>query len=143
MYCRRTDLTDYVLAAYLDAAEEQTPGVVDSTLSNVFGEIDDALRSRFVLPLTTVPDTLRRIAAVLAAYRIVGAITSLMSSEGGSGNEWVPLQTQYKQAVKDLEAIRDARLDIGLPELGEESVEEGVAVATGSQKFGPDTWEKF
>jgi phage gp36-like protein len=120
MYCQKTDLTGYVLNAYLTAAEEQTPGIVDQTLANVSGEIDDALRSRFELPLAEVPGTLTRIAAVMASYRIVGAITSVMASEGGSNNEWIPLQTQYKQAVKDLEAVRSGKLDIGLKELGEE-----------------------
>ncbi|WP_338669768.1 DUF1320 domain-containing protein [Pseudodesulfovibrio methanolicus] len=121
MYCERADLTDYVLEAYLTAAEGQTPGIVEKTLGNVSGEIDDALRARFELPLTQTPDTLKRIAAVMTSYRIVGGITSLMTAEGGSNNDWIPLQTQYKQAVKDLEAIRDAKLNIGLKELGQEA----------------------
>jgi len=121
VYCQRADLTDYVLDAYLVAAEEQTPGIVEKTIGNVSGEIDDALRARFELPLRQVPGTLTRIASVITVYRIVGAITSVMATEGGSNNEWVPLQTQYRQAVKDLEAIREGRLDIGLKELGEES----------------------
>lgn len=121
MYCDRADLTDYVLEAYLTAAEEQTPGIVAKTIGNVSGEIDDALRARFELPLTTVPGTLKRIAAVIVSYRVVGGITSLMTAEGGSNNDWVPLQTLYKQAIKDLEAIRDAKLNIGLKELGQET----------------------
>lgn len=121
MYCKRTDLTDYVLKAYLTAADEQTAGIVDKTLANVSSEIDDALRARFVLPLATVPGTLVRIAAVIASYRIVGGITSMMSTDGSTANDWIPLQTQYKQAVKDLEAVRTASLDIGLTELGEET----------------------
>lgn len=129
MYCQRSDLTDYVLAAYLDAAEEQSPGIVDKTMANVAGEIDDALRPSFVMPLSTVPATLTRIAAVMSAYRVVGAITSLMSTETSGGNEWIPLQSQYKQAVKDLAAIRDARMDIGLEELGEQPAQ-GEAMAT-------------
>lgn len=141
MYCQRTDLNDYVLEAYLTAADGRRPGIVDRTLENVSGEINDALRSRFELPLSTVPDTLRRIAAVLAAYRIVGAITSLMDSESGSNNEWLPLQTQYKQALRDLEAIRDGTLPLGLAELGEEAADD-VAVAVVSRKasFGFRGW---
>ncbi|WP_419787220.1 DUF1320 domain-containing protein [Pseudodesulfovibrio sp.] len=130
MYCERTDLTEYVLEAYLTAAEEQTPGIVDKTIRNVSGEIDDALRARFELPLVTVPSTLKRIAAVIVSYRVVGGITSLMTSEGGSNNDWIPLQTQYKQSVKDLEAVRAAHLDIGLKELGEESKTEDLIVKT-------------
>lgn len=132
MYCERTDLTAYVLEAYLTAAEEQTPGIVDKTLANVFGEIDDALRPLYRLPLETVPVTLNRIAAVMVAYRVIGAITSLMSSESSGGNEWIPLQTQYKAALKDLAAIRSGKMDIGLDELGEEQVE-GTAMAVVSR----------
>ena len=130
MYCERADLTDYVLEAYLTAAEGQTPGIVTKTIQNVSGEIDDALRARFELPLVTVPDTLKRIAAVIVSFRVVGGITSLMTSEGGSNNDWIPLQTQYKQAVRDLESVRAATLDIGLNELGEESKTEDLIVLT-------------
>ena len=140
MYCQQTDLTDYVLSAYLDAAEEQTPGIVAKTIANVSAEIDDALRARFVLPLETVPGTLTRIAAVTAAYRIVGAITSVMSAENGSNNEWIPLQTQYKQAVKELEAVRSGTLDLGLKELGEESRVDGVEVVTRRPMFDWRGW---
>lgn len=140
MYCERADLTDYVLEAYLTAAEEQTPGIVAKTIQNVSGEIDDALRARFELPLATVPDTLKRIAAVIVSYRVVGGITSLMTSEGGSNNDWIPLQTQYKQAVKDLEAVRAANLDIGLKELGEESRTEGMIVRTRKPAIDMGGW---
>lgn len=132
MYCKRADLTDYVLAAYLDAAEEQSPGIVDKTIANVSGEIDDALRPLYRLPLDTVPVTLNRIAAVMVGYRVIGAITSLMSSEASGGNEWIPLQTQYKAALKDLDAIRSKCMDLGLDELGEEQVE-GTSMAVVSR----------
>lgn len=140
MYCERADLTDYVLEAYLTAAEEQTPGIVAKTIQNVSGEIDDALRARFELPLATVPDTLKRIAAVIVSYRVVGGITSLMTSEGGSNNDWIPLQTQYKQAVRDLESVRAANLDIGLKELGEESRTEGMIVRTRKPAIDMGGW---
>jgi len=140
VYCERADLTDYVLEAYLTAAEEQTPGIVAKTIQNVSGEIDDALRARFELPLATVPGTLKRIAAVIVSYRVVGGITSLMTSEGGSNNDWIPLQTQYKQAVKDLEAVRAANLDIGLKELGEESRTEGMIVRTRKPAIDMGGW---
>jgi len=141
VYCERADLTDYVLEAYLTAAEEQTAGIVAKTIRNVSGEIDDALRARFELPLIQTPDTLKRIAAVMTAYRVVGGITSLMNSEGGSNNDWIPLQTQYKQAVKDLESIRDAKLNIGLTELGQESrSDESLIVKTKKPTIDMGGW---
>ncbi len=121
MYCERADLTVYLLEAYLTVAEEQTPGIVDTTLANVSGEIEEALKSRYALPLPQVPDTLRRIAAVITAYRVVGAITSIMREAGLSDNDWIPLQTQYRQALKDLEAIREGKMDLGLPGVDQET----------------------
>lgn len=141
MYCNQTDLTEYVLEAYLTAAEEQTPGIVEKTLANVAGEIDDALRARFMLPLFSVPSTLKRIASVLASYRIVGGITSVISSEAGSNNEWIPLQTQYKQAVKDLEAVRTGSLNIGLVERGEtQRSDDSMIVVTRKKVLDMEGW---
>lgn len=141
MYCDRDDLTEYVLEAYLLAADEQTPGIVEKTLQNVSGEIDDALRARFILPLSITPDTIKRIAAILSAYRVIGAITSLMTAEGGSSNDWIPLQTQYKQAIRDLEAIRDGKLSIGLEEQGEEVREdESLIVVTRKPSIDMGGW---
>ncbi|MGE4195328.1 MAG: DUF1320 domain-containing protein [Pseudodesulfovibrio sp.] len=141
MYCERTDLTDYVLEAYLTAAENQTAGIVDKTIANVSGEIDDALRARFELPLVSTPNTLKRIAAVIVSYRVVGGITSLMTSEGGSNNDWIPLQTQYKQAVRDLESIRDGKLNVGLVELGEEArVDDELIVITRAPSIDMGRW---
>jgi phage gp36-like protein len=120
VYCERTDLTDFVLDAYLTAAEGQKPGVVEKAISDTTSIIDDALRARFVLPLSTVPATIKEMAAVIAAYRAIGSVTSIMKSEGGSNNEWIPLQTQYKQAMKNLELLRNGKLNLGLSELGQE-----------------------
>jgi phage gp36-like protein len=141
VYCERADLTDYVLEAYLVAAEEQTAGIVEKTIRNVSGEIDDALRARFELPLLQTPDTLKRIASVMVAYRVVGGITSLMNSEGGSNNDWIPIQTQYKQAIKDLESIRDGKLNIGLKELGQEArSDESLIVKTRKPTIDMGGW---
>ncbi len=143
-YCQSADLGDYLLEEYILKAEEFKPGIVDRTIGNVSGEIDDALRSRFVLPLATVPPTIKRICAVMSAWRMVGAITSMMAQETNDDNEWVALQTQYRQSVKDMEAIRDGKLKLGLPELGATPVSDSrVAVVTRPRQFGDDAWSKF
>lgn len=139
MYCERTDLTDFVLDAYLAAAEKQKPGVVEKTIQSVSATIDDALRARFVLPLTAIPATIKEMAAVMAAYRAVGSVTSVMKSEGGSNNEWIPLQTQYKQAMKNLQLLREGKLNLGLDELGQTPQEsEDVVVITRKPTFNLD-----
>lgn len=138
MYCERPDLTDYVLDAYLTAAEEQKPNIVENSIKNVSGEIDDALRRYYILPLTVIPATIKRICAVLAAYRVVGAITTFVDSESSSGNEWIPLQTNYKDAKKDLAAIRDGKMDLELERLGAEPSDDDteIAVITRPSTFG-------
>lgn len=139
MYCERTDLTDFVLDAYLAAAEKQKPGIVEKAIKDASATIDDALRSRFALPLSTVPATIKEMTAAMAAYRAVGSVTSVMKSEGGSDNEWIPLQTQYKQAMKNLQLLRDGKLNLGLDELGETPQEnEDVVVITRKPTFNLD-----
>jgi phage gp36-like protein len=138
VYCERADLTDYVLEAYLVAADEQKPGVVDKTIAQVSEEMNDTLRSLYILPLPTVPPTIKRICAVIAAYRAVGSVTSLMDSSGSSGNDFLTLQTQYKEALKDKELLRQGKLDLGLEELGAEPQEEAgtsAVVVTSPKKF--------
>lgn len=142
MYCTQNDLTDYILEDYLLAVERKKPGLGEDTIKNVSGEIDDALRHRFVLPLSTIPATIIRICAVMSSFRMIGAITSLMESEASSGNEWLPLQTLYKQSVKDLESIRDGKLALGLKELGEEIQDsEKLVIVTTASKF--KDWDRF
>lgn len=117
MYCERTDLHDYIPKAYLDAADKVTPGIVDRKLVSVCGAIDDALRRNYVLPLVVVPETIKRMAAVMAAYESMGGITAV-KDDTTSGNKLLVLQDLYKQARKDLALIRDNKLELGLDELG-------------------------
>lgn len=143
-YCIVTRLADYVLQAYLDKLEELNPGILQKHVDGVSAEIDDVLRSRYQLPLQSIPETLSRICTVMAAYRAVGSITSLMQSEGGSSNEWLPLQTMHKQALKDLADIRDGKIDLGLEELGEVNVEaDSTLISSPVRIFDDDTWSKF
>lgn len=143
MYCQRSDLNDYVLEAYLSKAEELNPGCADRHLATVEEEIDGALlQGGYALPLERVPGKLRHIAAVLAAYRTVSGITSLMQESGTAGNEFLGLQTQHKQTLKDLEDIRSGNLDL-FPSSAPEPVSERIDVKAPPRIFGDDTWGKF
>ena len=122
MYCERDDLHDYIPAAYLDAADKVTPGIVGRKIASVCGAIDDALRRHYVLPLVTVPETIKRMAAVMAAYEAIGGITAV-KDDTNAGNKLLVLQDLYKQARKDLALIRDNKLELGLDELGLEPSE--------------------
>ena len=146
MYCTPQELTQYVFQKYLDKIEALEPGMVATHIAGVCAEIDDALRPRFCLPLNTPPETICRIARVMAAFRCIGAITSIMDTEGTSNNVWLPLQTQYKEAVKQLAAIAEGALDVGLEALGNEaenSPTQGMLASSGPQKFNVGFWRKY
>lgn len=92
LLCRRSHIVDLLHAAYVEACEQQNPGLVDRTIEAVSGEIGDALSYRYPQPWPYVPELVRYIAAVISAYRVVEAITSLVDTEASSDNEWLPLQ---------------------------------------------------
>lgn len=111
-FCSQTDLSEYLLAAYTDKIEEINPGTLGRHIAQASGEITEALlQGGFAVPDENTSATLKRICAVFTCWRSVGDITSLMDTEASSANEWLPLQTLYKQCVKELEQIRAGRLD--------------------------------
>lgn len=141
-YCDENDLSQYVLQAYLDKLEALKPGLIAGHIEGVAREIDDRLRARYVVPLSTVPATLGRIAAVLAAFRVVGAVTSVMRTEATSDNSWLPLQTLHKQALKELEAITTGDLDLGLELIGAKPADQdcGLTASSSQQLFPEGFW---
>lgn len=142
MYCEAGDLKDYVLEAYLAKAEELNPGAGARHIATVAEEIDGALlQAGHSLPLERVPGKLRHIAAVIAAYRTVSNVTSLMSQDTGAGNDWVGLQTLHKQAVADLAAIRAGTLDLFPTNEPEPDV--GIRVSSPPRLFGDDAWRRY
>ncbi len=138
-YCTADDLSGHVLQAYLDKLEALKPGLIARHIAGVTQEIDDRLRKRFVVPLITVPATIRRITAVLAAYRVVGAITSVMRTEADRENSWLPLQTLHKQALKELDAITAGDLDLGLELIGAKPADQDCGLtATSAHALFPE-----
>lgn len=116
-YATSADLPDYLLQTYIDKAEEFNPGIVARSLEAVSREAGEAMTiAGYQLPSgETVPATLRRIVATIAAYRVLGAITSLVADEGGSDNEFLVVQRIAAQSTRDLLAIREGRFNLGLP----------------------------
>jgi phage gp36-like protein len=112
--CTLDDLKDYLLAAFLDACEQQNPGLAERTITAVSGEVTDLLRRRYPLPWPEVPALVRYIAAVVAAYRTAEAITTLVDSEGKTENEWIPLQNEWKRATAMLEKLSTGKLKLPL-----------------------------
>ncbi len=114
--CTRDNITDLLLAAYVDKCEEMNPGIVDRTITAVSGEVTDLLTVRYPAPWPCVPELIRYIVSVIAAYRIVEAITSLVDTEAASANQWLPLQKQWKYCTDLLDDVQKGRtkLDFGV-----------------------------
>ena len=96
LLCNRAQITDLLLAAYVAKCEEMNPGIVDRTIEAVSGEVAGLLAPRYPQPWPYAPKIVSYIASVIAAYRIVEAITSLVDTEGSTENQWLPLQKQWK-----------------------------------------------
>lgn len=140
VWCDITELSQYVLQEYLDAVDDKNPGSVLGHIERVSAEIDEALgQGGFAIPESPVSATLTRICAVMAGWRSIGEITSLMDSEASSGNEWLPLQRLNTRSEKDLEQIRAGKLD---PFPGADDGP-GITVVTQAKIFGADLWETF
>lgn len=128
LLCRRSHIVDLLHAAYVEACEQQNPGLVDRTIEAVSGEIEDALSYRYPQPWPYVPELVRYIAAVISAYRVVEAITSLVDTEASSANEWLPLQKQWKYCTDLLEDIASGKQKLPLEEANPDREEASVAV---------------
>jgi len=141
-YCDTSDLRDYLLGEYLDAAESRNTGAVARQIAAVSAEIDDALAPVCRLPLSPVPATVRHVAAVIAAYRIVGEVTTLVTEEGQTKNEWIPLQGHHKRALALLGAMRKGERGYGIDAFLLD--QGGVVVEAGRPLFGDQFWrERF
>ena len=128
--CGRKAVLDLMHPDYVTACEEQNPGLVDRTIEAVSGEIADALSYRYPQPWPYVPELVRYIAAVISAYRVVEAITSLVDTEAGSDNEWLPLQKQWKYCTDLLEDIASGKQKLPLEEANPDREEASVAVVS-------------
>lgn len=135
LLCTRDHITDLLLAAYVNACEEQNPGLVERTIEAVSGEIGTILAYRYPQPWPEVPELVRYIAAVLSAYRTVEAVTSLVESEAIDSNEWIPLQKQWRYCTDLLEDIRDGKLKLPLAEAHADREDPTVAVVAPSNLF--------
>lgn len=128
--CRREHIIDLLHEKYVEACEKQNPGLTERTMEAVSGEIADALSYRYPQPWPYVPELVRYIAAVISAYRVVEAITSLVDSEASSDNEWLPLQKQWKKCLDWLEDIAKGKLKLPLTEAHPDREDASVAVVS-------------
>lgn len=130
LLCTLSDLSDYLLQGYLDACEEQNPGLAERTIGAVSGEMADLLAYRYPQPWPAIPPVIRYIAAVISAYRTAEAITTLVTSEGATENEWIPLQREWKRATAILDEIASGKRKIPLVEENADREDASVAVVS-------------
>ena len=130
LLCRREHILDLLLVKYVDACEKQNPGLVDRTIEAVSGEIADALSYRYPQPWPFVPELVRYIAAVISAYRVVEAVTSLVDTEETGNNEWIPLQKQWKYCTELLEDIASGKRKLPLVEANPDREDPTLAVVS-------------
>ena len=141
IYCTADILTDFVLAQYLAKVEELNPGSVDRHIGQVSEEIDEALLvGGYSIPTENNSATLTRMCAVMAAWRCIGEITSLMDTEAASDNEWLPLQKLNTRAEKELDKIRDGKLN---PVPDNSTDDCGIEVSAPEPIFTREKWETF
>jgi hypothetical protein len=124
--CTVEDVKAFLLADYITAAEQLNDTIVRDTIGRVSGEISDILAHRYNLTACEPPQIIVNIAAVFSAYRIVEAITGIVSTEAGADNVWIPLQKEYQRMDRMLNEIAKQTLKLPLPEV---SGGKGVAVA--------------
>ncbi|WP_165064466.1 phage protein Gp36 family protein [Desulfovibrio sp. ZJ200] len=133
--CQASHITDLLLPKYVQACEKLNPGLVERVIEEVSGEVGDALSYRYPQPWPYVPELVRYIAAAIGAYRVIGAITSLMKTEATSENEWIPIQKQWKYATELLEDIVRGRQKLPLEETHPDREDASVAVIAPQKLF--------
>ena len=135
LFCNRHHIIDLLHEKYVEACEGQNAGLVERTIEAVSGEVGDALSYRYPQPWPYVPELVRYITAVISAYRVVEAITSLVSTEASSDNEWIPLQKQWKYCTDLLEDIAKGKLKLPLEEANPDRENAEVAVVAPPRFF--------
>ena len=133
--CTRDQICDLLLEDYILKAEEFNPGLVERTITAVSGEVSDLLAYRYPQPWPYVPHLVSYIAAVFSAYRVVEAITSLVSSEGSVDNEWIPLQKQWKHCNEQLGDLAKGKLKLPFEEDLKDREDPAVAVISRPKTF--------
>lgn len=135
LLCTPADLSDLLLQEYIDACETKNPGLTARTIAAVSGEVKDALSYRYPQPWPYVPDMVRYIASVIAAYRVVESLTSLVDTESSAENPWLPLQKQWKHCTELLEDLATGKLRLPLQEAIPDREEASVAVISETPLF--------
>ena len=111
------------LVAELTGTETPDTAAIQKALDDAAAEIDTYLGSRYDLPLSTVPASLRRIAVDIAIYRMMG-LRGMGDVEDS--------RKRYEDAVRFLRHVADGSTTLGLPEASSGDSISGIAYRKGS-----------
>jgi len=93
--------------------------------------VDSYLEGRYQLPCLPVPRTILRVSCDIACYRLLSLLPNMEVEDA---------RHRYEDAVKTLQAIRDGRLDLGLPQASAPpSVPAHVLVSSSMRLFSRDS----
>jgi len=133
MYCTQDDLISAFSEEEIRQLSDRKrpasgaidPVVVTNAINDATAEINMYLEGRGLLPLKTVPDTLRRISCDIARYYLYQ-----------NPRDDTPVTLRYRQRVKQLESVATGKLSLGLDEAGNvPAPEETIQFTTGSNMF--------
>lgn len=142
MYSSQGQIEKLVYKPFLEAAENKIPGLISDTIAAVSNEIDERLSVRWVVPFAATPALVGYICSVLSAYRIVGALTSLMDTEASNDNQWIPLQKQWQKAMQLLDQLATPGSNVRLPYPAEETADSGsMAFVPSSLSIDMEGWQ--
>lgn len=118
-----------------DRTEPYTGAIVDSRLDRAMAdadqEVDSYLRTRYELPLASVPDIVTRLASDIAFYLL----------HHGRATEEV--EKRYQNAVKVLRSISKREMDIGIAEDDVPSNDMPIRVDSPGRVFTDETLEDY
>lgn len=103
---------------------------VDRALTDAADEINARISKRYVLPLTSIPTLLKRVAVSLATYHLAGATT--LSDD---------IEKRYNSSIKLLVSIAKGDADMGLPdaEKAQENKSGDIIITGPERRFTRDS----
>lgn len=136
-YCTKPDLIaafgegELIQATDRAYASTINDGVLNAAIATAEAEINIWLEGRYRLPLSSVPEILRRIAMDLTRYYLAGDVLPDH-----------PVAVRYQNQVKQLRAIGKGEASLGLDNGGAvTAASDTVQIAVGRNDFGDrSTW---
>jgi phage gp36-like protein len=101
-------------------------GLVRGALEDATAEVDSYLQGRFLLPLPFVPPVITQIAADIAIYRLLVLRPNQTIEDA---------RARYEDAIKRLQALREGKLDLGLPKADSPAICGNVQITSNHRLF--------